>query len=150
MFPSVTLLSLDLWQSGAVSRSKAALEAPEVVEQLEQLLAASNFDASSRGRAILRFMLGEMRANRQENLSLATIARQVFRRGADFASSLDPAVRIEIARVRRALDRHYRLSGATDPIQISLPRDAFVPVARRVDGRSRPPFEVAPRTFPRP
>ena len=79
-----------------------------------RLLATSEFDASLRGRAILGFMLGEMLANRQESLNLATIARQVFRRGEDFNPHLDPAVRIEIARVRRALDRYYRLSGATN------------------------------------
>jgi hypothetical protein len=114
-----------------------------------RLLATSEFDASLRGRAILGFMLGEMLANRQESLNLATIARQVFRRGEDFDPHLDPAVRIEIARVRRALDRYYRLSGATDPVRISLPRGAFVPVARCVARTPNPSPEMTSATFPR-
>ncbi|HVQ31756.1 MAG TPA: hypothetical protein VMV21_19315 [Vicinamibacteria bacterium] len=95
-------------------------------------------------------MLGEMLANRQESLNLATIARQVFRRGEDFDPHLDPAVRIEIARVRRALDRYYRLSGAADPVRISLPRSAFVPVARCVARTPNPSREMTSATFPRP
>jgi hypothetical protein len=82
---------------------------------LERLLASRDF-ASSRGRALLRFMVRERLANRQKSLSLATIAKQVFRRGEDFDSKLDPAVRIEVARLRRALDRYNGLAGAEDAV----------------------------------
>jgi hypothetical protein len=111
-------------------------DAPAVVEQLERLLASHDFDASSRGRALLRFVVGEMLANRQESLSLAVIARRVFRRGEDFDPRLDPAVRIEVARLGRALGLYNRLAGAGDPVCISLPRAACVPVARWAPART--------------
>jgi hypothetical protein len=105
-------------------------DAPAVVEQLERLLANSDFDASLRGRALLRFIVSETLRNPQESLSLSTIAKRVFRRGDDFDSRVDPAVRIEVARLRRALARYYRRTGAEDPVCISLARGACVPVAR--------------------
>jgi adenylate cyclase len=113
-----------------VPRSEVVPEAPALLEQLERLVASRNFDASSRGRAVLRFLVGETLANRQESLSLATVARRVFRRGEDFDSSLDPAVRIEVARLRRALDRYYRAAGAGDPVWLSLPRGSCALAAR--------------------
>ena len=117
-------------------QSRFVPEAEAVIEQLEGLLASREFDASSRGRTLLRFMVGEALANRQESLSLATIARRVFRRGKDFDSDLDPAVRIEVTRLRRALERYYRLAGAEDPVRISLPHCASAPVVRWVPGRA--------------
>ena len=111
--------------------------APAVLDQLQRLLASRDFDASSRGRALLHFLVGETLANRQKSLSLATIARRVFARGEDFDSDLDPAVRIEVARLGRALDRYNRLAGAEDAVCISLPRGACMPVARWAPARAR-------------
>jgi adenylate cyclase len=119
-----------------VPRSWTVPDPPALIEQLESVLASRDFDASSRGRTLLRFLVGEMLANRQESLSLASIARQVFRRGEDFDSRLDPAVGIEVGRLRRALDRYYRLAGAGDPVRISLPRGESAPVAQWVPGRA--------------
>jgi hypothetical protein len=120
-----------------VTRSSAFPEGPAVIKQLERFLASRDLEASSRGRALLRFMLGETLANRQERLSLAAIARGVFRRGEDFDPRLDPAVRIEVARLGRALDRYYRLAGAEDPVSITLTRSAPVLIARWASGRAR-------------
>ena len=131
-----------MWQAHFVPLSRVVPEAPAVIEQLERLLASRDLDVSSRGRALLRFMVGETLANRLESLSLATIARRVFRRGEDFDSNLDPAVRIEVARLRRALDRYNRLAGAEDPVCISLPPGASVPVARWAAGRASHAREI--------
>jgi hypothetical protein len=76
-----------------------------------------------------------MLADRRESLSLAVIARRVFRRGEDFDSHLDPAVRIEVARLGRALDLYYSLAGAGDPVRISVPRFTCVPIARWAPAR---------------
>jgi hypothetical protein len=116
--------------------------APAVLDQLQRLLASRDFDASSRGRALLHFLVGETLANRQASLSLATIAQRVFNRTGPFDSDHDPAVRIEVSRLRRALDRYNRLSGAGDPVLISLPRGASVPVARWAPGTASKPHEI--------
>jgi hypothetical protein len=133
---SVTPLSHYVCIVGPVPRSGAVPDPPALLEQLERVLASRDFDASSRGRALLRFLFGEMLANPEESPSLATIARRVFRRGEDFDSRLDPAVGIEVARLGRALDRYYRLAGAGDSVRISLPRGASAPVAQWVSRRA--------------
>jgi hypothetical protein len=121
---------------GFVPLSSAVPDLPALLQQLERVLASRDFDASFRGRALLRFLSGEMLSNPHESLSLATIARRVFRRGEDFDSRLDPAVGIEVARLGRALDRYYRFAGAGDPVRISLPRGASALVAGWVPGRA--------------
>ena len=59
-------------------QSSTLPEASAITEQLERLLASPDFDASSRGRALLRFMVGETLADRRQGLTLATIARRVL------------------------------------------------------------------------
>ena len=75
---SVTPLSHGVWQSGSVPPADVVPHAPAVLDQVQRLLASRDFDASSRGRALLHFLVGETLANRQKSLSLATIARRVF------------------------------------------------------------------------
>ncbi len=84
-----------------------------------------------------------MLAFRQESLSLAAIARRVFQRGEDFDPQLDPAVRIEVARLGRALDLFNSLAGAGDPVRIRLPRATCVPIARWAPARHARETRVA-------
>jgi hypothetical protein len=121
-----------------VTQPTVVPEPRAVREQLEHLLASRDFEASSRGRALLRFLVEETLANRQQTLSLTTIAQRVFHRGGEFDSDLDPAVRIGVSRLGRALYRYNRLFGAADPVLLSLPRGATVPVARWSDRQHRP------------
>ena len=37
-------------------------------------------------------------------------------------------VRIEAARLRRALERYYLVAGQSDPIRIDIPKGSYVPV----------------------
>ena len=126
--PWIDPFPLPLWQASSVTQSSVVPGSPAVNEELARLFASRHFDASSRGRTLLRFLVGETLANRP--VSLATIAQRIFGREGDFDSDLDPAVRIEVARLGRALDRYYRLPGAGDPVRVSLPRGETVPVLR--------------------
>jgi tetratricopeptide (TPR) repeat protein len=56
-----------------------------------------------------------------------TIGVEVLRRDASFNPQLDPIVRVEATRLRRAIDRYYSGPGASDPIQIDLPRGGYAP-----------------------
>jgi hypothetical protein len=61
----------------------------------------------------------------------------VLRRDPKFDPQLDPIVRVEATRLRRAIERYYAGPGATDPIIIDLPRGSYAPTFRR--------REIAPR-----
>jgi len=105
-------------------------EADEVLVELERILADSDFDASPRSRAFLRFIVEETLAGRQGALTQDAIATRVFHRREDFDPTVDPIVRIQAGRLRRSLERYYLLAGAQDPVRIELPRGTYVPVLR--------------------
>src|SRR4030042_7024078 len=78
-------------------------EAGDVLGGLERILANGDFDASPRSRAFIRFIVEETLAGRQEGLTQDAIATQAFHRREDFDPTVDPIVRLQAGRVRRAL-----------------------------------------------
>jgi adenylate cyclase len=63
----------------------------------------------------------------------------VYGRPHAFDPQVDPIVRVEAGRLRRALDRYYTSAGANDPIRITIPKGAYVPrfqVADKASGAS--------------
>jgi adenylate cyclase len=101
-----------------------------VLQPLERILASSDFDASPRSRAFIRFIVEETLAGRAEALTQSAIATRVFVRREDFDPTVDPIVRIQAGRLRRSLERYYLLAGVADPVRIELPRGTYMPVAR--------------------
>jgi adenylate cyclase len=57
-----------------------------------------------------------------------TVAAEVFGRGPDFDSRIDPVVGIQAGILRRGLARYYATAGKNDPIRIDIPKDTYVPV----------------------
>ena len=51
-----------------------------------------------------------------------TLGIDVFDRDVDFDPQVDPIVRIEAGRLRRALERYYLTEGKNDPIVIRIPK----------------------------
>lgn len=100
---------------------------PEVLEELGRILSGPCFDASTRSRDFLRFVV-ERALEGDTWIPQRAIAEAVFDRGPDFDPSSDPIVRIQAGRVRRALDRYYREAGKDDPLRIGVPRGSYLPV----------------------
>jgi adenylate cyclase len=112
---------------------------------LGRLLDSSHFDASSRSREFLGYVVDEALAGRGAELSQATIAVAVFGRTADFDAILDPIVRVQAGRLRRSLERYYLLARSDDPIRIELPKGSYAPVFRETtpgDDTSRRRIEL--------
>ncbi|UCF19074.1 MAG: hypothetical protein JSU87_14255 [Gemmatimonadota bacterium] len=96
-------------------------------------------------RDLLRFVVEETLAGRAKRLKGYTIATQVFGRGNDFDAALDPIVRIQAGRVRRALERYYLVAGGRDPIRIDIPKGGYVPrFTRQPPSRTRASDGPAP------
>lgn len=55
----------------------------------------------------------------------------MFDRPESFDGQIDPVVRIEAGRLRRALERYYHSSGKDDPVVISVPRGGYVPAFQK-------------------
>lgn len=106
----------------------AHLQDADIRAQLQRILSFDQFPASDRRRAMLRFIVEETLAGRAARLKGATIAIEVYGRGADFNSATDPVVRLEARKLRRDLDTYYAGAGRDDPIRIEIPKGAYVPV----------------------
>jgi adenylate cyclase len=120
-------------------------EAGDVLGGLERILASSDFDASPRSRAFIRFIVEETLAGRQAGLTQTAIAVKVFGRREDFDPTVDPIVRIQAGRLRRSLERYYLLGGVDDPVRIVLPRGSYVPVLRSAELADAPPAATSGR-----
>jgi len=126
------------------ARPAPALAGPspeEVSAQLERVLGHRRFEASARTRELLRFLVEEALAGRSHRLKGYTVAVEVFGRPRDFDANLDPIVRIQAGRLRRALEHYYLVAGVNDPILIAVPKGGYVPVFTRRQAPS-----VSPRT----
>lgn len=98
----------------------------EVIEGVvRNILASEEFERSKRLRKFLSYIVQECLDGRQDRIKAYSIGLSVFDRPENFDPNLDPLVRIEAGRLRRALER-YNYS-AHDPIQIEVPKGAYVP-----------------------
>ena len=95
--------------------------------QLDRILSSSEFHATDKMRDFLRFVVEEKLAGRSHQLKGYTIATRVFGRDDDFDASLDPIVRIQAGRLRRAIERYYLVGGVRDPILITIPKGRYIP-----------------------
>ena len=81
--------------------------------------------------AFLRYIIEATLHGKQDRIKAYTIAVEVLRRDIKFDPQLDPIVRVEATRLRRAIERYYASTGADDPIIIDLPRGSYIPTFRR-------------------
>lgn len=101
--------------------------AADIRTEIKRILTSPDFEASQRSKDFLRFVVEETLCGRSRTLKGYTIATQVFGRGKDFEPILDPIVRIEAGKLRRALERYYLMSGKHDPVRIEIPKGTNVP-----------------------
>lgn len=107
----------------AESRRKLA-----VLEGLHRALDAGLDGVSERQRNLFTYLVTEELEGRGERLKAYSIATQVLGRGADFDPQQDSIVRVEIGRLRQALERYYLTDGKDDPLVISIPKGQYRPV----------------------
>lgn len=61
--------------------------------------------------ALLRYLVAEELAGRGDRLKAYAIATEILGRGPDFDPQQDSIVRVEIARLRKALDLYFATQG---------------------------------------
>jgi adenylate cyclase len=123
-------------------RRGASFEAA-VREELTRLLESPHLDASGRLRELLKHIVEETVAGRSERLNQAAIAISVFGRGSDFDAVLDPIVRLQAGRLRRSLERYYRISGDSGALRIELPKGAYAATFARCGHAQSPTVSPA-------
>jgi TolB-like protein len=96
-------------------------------DQLERILQSAEFRASDKQRKFLSFVVDETLADRASQLKGYTLAVAVYGRTASFDPQVDPIVRVEAGRLRRALEHYYLTAGKNDPVRIKIPKGGYVP-----------------------
>jgi adenylate cyclase len=118
-------------QGTPADRLESTSQRHAVRRHLDRLLHSAHFDASSRSRQFLSYVVEEVLAGRGADLSQASIAIAVFGRRADFDAILDPIVRVQAGRLRRSLERYYLLARDGGALRIELPKGSYVPAFRK-------------------
>ena len=103
----------------------------EIRAASERMIASDVFSRSPQLGAFLRFVVEAVLHGKADRIKAYTIGVEVLRRDTKFDPQLDPIVRVEATRLRRAIERYYAGPGATDPLIIDLPRGSYVPTFRR-------------------
>lgn len=115
--------------SGFHSRPWPMDFSPEQIrQQLAAVLASERFLASARSRRLLEFLVEETLAGRGDRLKGFYVACEFLGRGADFDPLIDPIVRIEVGKLRRALEQYYLACGEAAAIRIEIPRGNYQPL----------------------
>lgn len=99
----------------------------DVRAALARVIASDDFRSSPQLTAFLTFVVAETLAGRGERIKGYTIAVEALGRDASFDPQIDPIVRVEATRLRRALERYYATAGRQDPVVIRMERGSYVP-----------------------
>ena len=120
----------------------------QIRNALARILSSEGFSASVRNRRLLEYVVGETLAGRADRIKAYTLATVVFERGPDFDPQLDPVVRLEASRLRKALEHYYLTAGKDDPVRIDIPKGSYIPVFEAAAAAVPPaaaPAPVVPR-----
>jgi TolB-like protein len=102
---------------------------PEIIrEQVERICSSNELRAKHLLCRLLRFLVEETLAGREEKLKGYTIGVELFKREGDFDPVQDPMVRIHAGRLRRMLKLYYLEAGRNDPVKIEIPKGKYIPV----------------------
>ncbi|HEV7692439.1 MAG TPA: hypothetical protein VGO52_16495 [Hyphomonadaceae bacterium] len=117
-----------------------ALPADDVRNALEKVLASRAFAGAGRSRELLRYLIEALLGGRADQLKEYTVGAEGLSRGERFDPRIDSIARTEASRLRGRLELYYVTEGAVDPLVISLPKGAYVPL---IEGRKAAPEAAA-------
>lgn len=106
-------------------RKTASPSRAEVLAQTERLLATPVFRRSPNSSRLLRFLVSRSLDQPAADISQYTVAFEVLGLDKSFDADRNPVVRMQVARVRRALANHYAGPGLLDPVRLTLPAGSY-------------------------
>jgi len=108
-------------------KDPSPLTPDDIQIQLNRIFTSSQFRSSEKQRHFLNYVIDETLEGREDQIKGYTVAVAVYGRKADFDPQVDPIVRVEAGRLRRALEHYYLTDGIEDPIRIEIPKGGYVP-----------------------
>ena len=107
---------------------QVSLSSEDVREQLERILSSEAFAGAGRHSRVLRYLVERTLVGDGDQLKEYVLGTEVFDRPDSYDPRLDSIVRVEVRRLRSRLEDYYRGPGTSDPVLITIPRGAYVPV----------------------
>jgi TolB-like protein len=110
-------------------------QATRLIERIE---ANGALGSGDRLISLLKYLVSEELAGRGQRIKAFNIATEVFGRSDDFDPQSNSIVRVEVGRLRRALELYFATAGKDEPILIEIGKGGYRPcfVARDEDPRS--------------
>jgi hypothetical protein len=105
--------------------------AEEIRSAVEHIVAGPGFRRSPQLVAFLHFLVEAVLCGRADHIKSYTIGVEALKRGERFDPQRDPIVRVEAARLRKALANSFARGGAGPPVTIEIPLGSYIPVFRR-------------------
>jgi tetratricopeptide (TPR) repeat protein len=135
---------VDAQDAAAPDHARATPGADAVRAALAGILAAQAFRACPQLGAFLRYVVEAALAGRGASLKGYTIGVEALGRDPSFNPQIDPIVRVEATRLRRALERYYAGEGRDDAVIIRLARGSYVPCFAHRDDAPLAPAPLPP------
>jgi hypothetical protein len=105
--------------------------AEEIRAAVERIVVSSPFRRSPQLVAFLRFVVESALDGKADYIKSYTIGVEALGRRESFDPQIDPIVRVEAARVRRALANYFAGEGAGIPVTIEIPLGGYAPLFGR-------------------
>jgi tetratricopeptide (TPR) repeat protein len=118
-------------------------QSDEIRAELDRIVSSDIFRSSPQLVSFLTFVVEAALRGESDRIKGYTIGVEVLKRSESFDPRLDPIVRVEATRLRRALERYYSGPGLGDPMSIDLVRGSYAPAFRYRDTQARPESEFA-------
>lgn len=110
--------------------SEYAPDQAKVRSAIEEIIASTPLRSSQQLQKILRFVVTEELEGRGKRIKAYSIAVDALGRPESFDPQADPAVRVDVRRLRRALDEYYEDEGKDADLIVDIPKGGYRPVFR--------------------
>jgi TolB-like protein len=104
-----------------------SIDVEAVRAQLRSILGSSTFSSLTKTKQFLAYIVEETLAGNGRKLKQYNIATEAFGRDSSFDPELDPVVRLEAGKLRKALDTYYLNNGVSDRVRIAVPKGGYIP-----------------------
>jgi len=126
----------------------------DVQTELEHILESRWFRESAQLRVMLRHVVEETLAGRQDGLKEYSLGLAVFHRAPDYDPRNDAIVRVQASQLRKRLASYYEHEGSSSTLHIDLPRGGYVPAFHEAQPQLQaippePPIAAPPPTVRR-
>lgn len=118
----------------------------EVLAELERLLESRWLRDAHQLKKLLRHIVEETLAGRQDGLKEYPLGLEVFHRSPDYDPRNDAIVRVQASQLRKKIQSYYENEGSESLLRIDIPRGAYVPSIERRLTVIPGVTSIAPRT----